>query len=261
GGKDGPKPSLRAATAVAIREAEPETVPRIVAQLAVIGTMDAPGAAWRHRVALAPIAATAMVPIAAALEAGPTAVGLTVTGVAGLIAGQAEHPSQRRRRGLAWWSGGALTWMGANAIGATGSLVWWQDMAVLAAAAAPGAIAWWRRPDPVDGTVLDPQPQAAPELAWIPPAVLLLGRVLEQVCRMEKSPILGATVERVIGPAEGVAAAVVALPGGMHADQLDMAPFRCRRGWRRCWTAPASGSSGTCSGARCRSSRPTLSWA
>lgn len=219
------KPSIRAATAVAIREANPRTNRGLAAQLATVGAMNTTAAAWRHRVALAPVAATAVVVPAAALLPAPTATGLVVTGLAGLVASRADHPLRRRRLGLAWWSGGLLTWMGAGAVGATTGLVWWQDMLALVAAVAPGAIAWWRPPPPRE-FILPPEPPA--ELEWIPPAALLLGRVLEEVARMERSPILGARVERVACPAEGVAVAVVGLPGGMHADEIDVP--RLRRG-------------------------------
>ena len=218
--KGQPRPSIRTSTAVAIREAQPRTLQGLAAQVATVTAMDTTAATWRHRVALAPIAATAAVAPAAALLPGPTATGLVVTGLAGLVASRADHPSRRRRRGLAWWAGGALTWMGAGAVGATGGLIWWQDLAVLAAAVAPGAIAWWRPPEPDSGMLLAPQVIEPSEPAWIPPAVLLLGQTLEAVCQMDRSPIYGAQVEQVTSPAEGVAVAIVALAGGMHASQV-----------------------------------------
>jgi hypothetical protein len=218
--RDQPKASIRTSTAVAIREAQPRTLSGLAAQVATVGAMDTTAAAWRHRIALAPVAATAAVLPAAAWAPGATATGLVVTGLAGLLAAQAEHPARRRRRGLAWWSGGVLVWMGAGAVGATGHLIWWQDLVVLAAAAAPGAIAWWRPQPAPEPELLQPEAleQAAP--MWIPPAALLLGQTLEHVCGMDRSPIYGARVEQVTSPADGVAVAVVALPGGMHASQI-----------------------------------------
>jgi hypothetical protein len=218
-GRGRPKASIRTSTAVAIRQARPRTLSGLAAQVATVGAMDTGVAAWRYRVGLAPVAATAAVVPAAAWVPGATATGLVVTGLAGLIAAQAEHPARRRRRGLAWWSGGVLAWMGAGAIGATGGMVWWQDLLVLAVAVAPGAIAWWR-PQPAPGPELLPEVLEPAAPMWIPPAALLLGQTLEHVCGMDRSPIYGARVEQVTCPADGVAVAVVALPGGMHASQI-----------------------------------------
>ena len=214
------KPSITTSAVVAIREAQPRTLKGLAAQVATVGAMDTTAAAWRNRVALAPLAATTAVVPAAALLPGPTATGLAVTGLAALIASRADHPTRRRRQGLAGWAGGALVWMGANAVGATGGLIWWQDMLVLAGAVAPGAIAWWRPPAPDSGMVLPPQILEPASPAWIPPAALLLGQTLEAVSSMDRSPILGARVESVTCPADAVAVAIVALPSGMHASQV-----------------------------------------
>lgn len=217
--KGEPKPSIRTSAVVAVREAQPRTLQGLAAQVATVTAMDTTAAAWRHRVGLAPVAATCAVVPAAGLLPVPTATGLVVTGLAGLLASQADHPSRQQRRGLAWWSGGMLAWMGAGAVGVTGGLVWWQDVAVLAAAAAPGAIAWWRPQPP--GTELDlPEVLGPSTPSWIPPAALVLGQVLEEICGMDRSPILGAVVEQVTCPADGVAVAIVALPGGMHSSQV-----------------------------------------
>jgi hypothetical protein len=98
--------------------------------------------------------------------------------------------------------------------------VWWQDLLALGAAVAPGAVSWWRPLRELEsGMVLEAALEAA-EPGWIPPAVLLLGQTLEAVCQMDRSPILGARVEQVTSPADGVAVAIVALAGGMHASQV-----------------------------------------
>ena len=213
-------PSWRVSTELAVRDAAPRTLGGLAAQGAALGGL----AAARSRGRWAPVAAVAGVVPAQAWWPGPASAGLVVAGTAGWAVHRVRAvPGQGWAGpglGVAAGASGALVYTAASHVGMLGGLPWWQHLLVVGTAAAPGAAAWWR-PVPVP----DPGPGPAAELVGLPAEMQVLRKAVTEAIGIKGSPIAGARLVSLGHQAEGVATAILALPG-THTRSVSLPVLR-----------------------------------
>ncbi|HET9654830.1 MAG TPA: hypothetical protein VFP72_05720, partial [Kineosporiaceae bacterium] len=123
-----------------------------------------------------------------------------------------------RQLGVAAGVTGALLFTGALQSGLLEGMAFWQQLTVLGATWAPGAVAWWKpRPDvpAIEGP-------AGPAL---PAEMEVLRQVLTDATTRERSPIVGGRIVALDHPAPQVATAVVHVPG-IHVRRLPLDTLR-----------------------------------
>jgi hypothetical protein len=98
-------------------------------------------------------------------------------------------------------------------------MAFWQQLTVLGATWAPGAVAWWKpRPDV-------PAIEAGPTGPRLPAEMEVLRTVLTEATTRERSPIAGGQIVSLDHPAQQVASAVVHVPG-IHVKGLPLETLR-----------------------------------
>jgi hypothetical protein len=216
-------PTLRESLELAVRDAQPRTVKGLAAQ----GTALAAIAGARNGGQLAPVLGLAATLPAELLVPGPTAAALAVAGAAGAIA---HHRAGRagvligwrgRQLGVAAGAGGALLFTGTVQAGLLTGMAFWQQLAVLGATWAPGAIAWWKpRPDLPDVPAIEGPAQPA-----LPAEMDVLRAILTEATGRERSPVVGGRIVSLDHPAPQVATAIVEVPGS-HVRQIPLSVLR-----------------------------------